>query len=402
MELKTGYPYWLIKNGLPYQYPKLAKNIKADVAIIGGGISGALAAYHLTNSGLSCVLLDRRTIGLGSTCASTSFIQYELDKPLCDLTEQIGREKAEGAYMACLQSIDILTGIAKKIKYKEIESVPSLFYAAEKSDSALIKKEFAARKKAGIDVKLLSKEEVKKAYGINAPAILSAKGCTVDAYMLCHALNRYALDKGLQIFDRTTVIKTEEGKSGVKLHTEDGFTVSCKKVINATGYESVNFMDEKIVRLISTYAIISENIDDPKDIWKDRAMIWNTADPYLYMRLTKDNRIMVGGRDEKIFNPEARNKLIKTKSTLLANDFKKLFPKIKFVPEFSWAGTFGITKDSLPYIGSIKKHPNIYYTLGFGGNGITFSLIAAEIITDLIHGKKNKNAELFAFDRIKG
>lgn len=400
MEIKTGYPYWLIKNGLPYQYPKLSKNIKADVAIIGGGISGALSAYYLTASGLSCVILDRRTVGLGSTCASTSLVQYELDKPLSELSEIIGKTQAERVYTKCVETIDTLTDIARKIKYTELESVPSLFYAATKGDQSLIEKEFEARKKAGIDVSLLDEKQIHRKYNFNAPsAILSAKGCSVDAYTLSHTLCRHALKKGLQVFDRTTVTKIDEEKNGVKLHTDDGFTVSCKKLVNATGYEAVNFIDQKIVKLNSTYAIISENIDDAKNIWKDRAMIWNTADPYLYMRLTTDNRIIVGGRDENIFNAEARNKLIKRKSAQLANDFKKLFPDIKFIPEFSWTGTFGVTKDSLPYIGSIKKHPNIYYALGFGGNGITFSLIAAEIITDLINGKKNKDADLFSFDR---
>lgn len=400
MELKTGYPYWLVRNGLPNHYPKLAKNIKADVAIIGGGISGALSAYYLTSKGISCVLLDKRTIGLGSTCASTSLVQYELDKPLTELMQLIGDEKATQVYLTCVEAIDKLIALCKKIKFDGIETSPSLFYAAEKKDKALVEKEYVARKEAGIKVKLLNATEIRKKYGFDAPAaILSEKGCSVDVYMLAHALCKHAVDKGLQIFDRTMVSKIEENKNGIKVYTEDGFTVSCKKLVNASGYEAVNFIDKKIVRLISTYAIISENLDDAKTIWKDRAMIWNTANPYLYMRLTNENRIIVGGRDEKIFDPDARNKLIKTKSALLARDFKKLFPKIKFVPEFSWAGTFGTTKDSLPYIGSIKDHPDIYYALGFGGNGITFSVIAAEIISDLITGKKNKNAGLFSFDR---
>jgi hypothetical protein len=70
MELVAGYPFWFIKSGLPYQYPKLLENVKCQAAIIGGGISGALTAYHLINAGIECILVDGRTIGLGCTCAS--------------------------------------------------------------------------------------------------------------------------------------------------------------------------------------------------------------------------------------------------------------------------------------------------------------------------------------------
>jgi len=70
------------------------------------------------------------------------------------------------------------------------------------------------------------------------------------------------------------------------------------------------------------------------------------------------------------------------------------------VPEFSWAGTFGSTKDGLPFIGPYKKLQNSYFALGFGGNGITFSLVAAEMISAELTGKKNVDIKLFSFDRL--
>ena len=76
-----------------------------------------------------------------------------------------------------------------------------------------------------------------------------------------------------------------------------------------------------------------------------------------------------------------------------------MFPLISFKPEFSWAGVFGSTKDGLPYIGPYKKLPNSFFALGFGGNGITFSQVAGEIIAALIKGRKNKDVDLFSFDR---
>jgi glycine/D-amino acid oxidase-like deaminating enzyme len=129
-------------------------------------------------------------------------------------------------------------------------------------------------------------------------------------------------------------------------------------------------------------------------------MIWNTADPYLYMRATPDRRIIIGGRDEKFFSPAKRDKLIQAKARQLKNDFNKLFPGMPFNNEFSWTGTFGSTKDGLPYIGSYSKLPNSFFSLGFGGNGITFSQVAGEIIAGLVKGKKKKEARIFSFDRV--
>ena len=88
--------------------------------------------------------------------------------------------------------------------------------------------------------------------------------------------------------------------------------------------------------------------------------------------------------------------MINKKAELLEKDFKKLFPDIRFKQEFKCCGTFGKTKEALPYIGKYKE---AYYALGFGGNGITFSVLAAQILTDLIMKKLNINTELFSFER---
>ncbi len=148
MELTAGYPFWLIKDGLPFQYPKLVDNISSEVAIIGGGISGALIAYFLTEAGVECVLLDGRTIGLGSTCASTSLLQYELDAPLHQLIDMVGKTNAVRAYQLCGLSIDVLADIMEKIGFPEFDRRKSLYYTSHSSQKSFIKKEFEARRNA--------------------------------------------------------------------------------------------------------------------------------------------------------------------------------------------------------------------------------------------------------------
>lgn len=399
MNLNSGYPFWLIKDGLPHTFPKLDKNIETDILIIGAGISGALIRYHLINSDIDCVTVDSRTIGLGSTSASTSLLQYEIDTPLHQLINMVGQKHAERAYHLCNNAIESLGKISKDLNFEEFEFKNSLYYAARKKDADFLKKEYKARKSAGFKVDYLEQDELRKEYNLDAAsAILSHHGAQTNAYAFTHKLLQHKKGNDLNIFDRTPIVKIENSANGVTLFTEQGFTIKANKVVYATGYEVVEFIDKKIVNLKSTYAIISEQYNERK-FWKDEVLMWNTADPYLYFRTTPDGRVLVGGRDEGFYQHIRRDKLIPKKAKQLAGDINKIFPELKFKTEFTWTGTFGATKDGLPYIGIYKKVPHSYFALGFGGNGITFSLIAAEIIRDLILGKENKDSEIFSFDR---
>jgi glycine/D-amino acid oxidase-like deaminating enzyme len=400
MELVAGYPFWLLKTGLHHQYPRLLENAKCQAVIIGGGISGALTAYYLTLAGVECILVDGRSIGLGSTCASTSLLQYELDIPLHRLKKRVGAYKAERAYQLCGEAVDKLVNLMDHIGFRNFKKGKSLYFSVHRRDKKFMKEEWLARKEAGFEVELLSHEEMKKKYSLEAAyGILSGKAATNNAYALTHEILQYCLRKGLKVFDRTKIKSIDYKKEQVILKTEEGCLITADYAINATGYEVINFVGEKIVDLDCTYAIVSEGEAKKDEPEKDHVIMWDTDDPYLYLCPTVENRVIVGGRDERFITVKTMHGYLDKKASLLEKDFKKLFPSYSFKKEFAWSGVFGKTKDSLPYIGNYPKTPRTFYALGFGGNGITFSLVAAEIITDLLLGKKNKNADIFSFSR---
>src|SRR5688572_29324900 len=189
MELTAGQPYWLINSGLLFSYPKLDNDHHAQVAIIGGGISGALSAYYLTEAGIPCILLDSRTIGLGSTCASTSLIQYELDIPLHQLILKKGKVLATRCYQLCYDSVGKLLTLLKQTGFPDFEKNPSLFVSTHTSQKRFMQNELVARKAAGFDVQLLDDVALKNMYGIRAvTGILSANGASIDTYRLTHHL----------------------------------------------------------------------------------------------------------------------------------------------------------------------------------------------------------------------
>jgi glycine/D-amino acid oxidase-like deaminating enzyme len=400
MNLRAGFPFDLIKNGLPFDYPRLEKNLNTDVVVIGGGISGALVAHYLVKENISCIVADARTIGLGSTCASTSLLQYEIDTPISRLSQMIGTENAKAAYRLCGDCIYYLQDIAKEIGFRDFKVKGSLYYAAYKKDAEFLESEFEKRKAAGFNVRLLKSSEIKQDFGFTASAaILSELAATTNAYMFTHYLHQHNIRKGLQVFDRTEITQIRHDKTRVSLNTVNGFNIRAKKLVFATGYEAAAKLPRRMVRMHSTYATISEALTKPPPYWKDDVVIWNTANPYLYMRSTPDHRIAIGGRDVPFTSPAFRDKLIRKKSSQLRDDFRKLFPHVSFVPEFSWTGNFVTTRDGLPYIGEFRDLPNAYFALGFGGNGITFSDLAGRMIANFIKGKRNEYPALFSFTR---
>lgn len=400
MELVAGEPYWLIQSGLPHHYSKLLQNAKCQALIIGGGISGALTAYFLAEAGVECILVDARSIGLGSTCASTSLLQYELDVPLHQLKKKVGEQKSIRAYQLCGEAVDKLCDVMSKIGFKQFDRRCSLYFSRRIKEREFMKNEWHARKQAGFEVEILGAEELKNVYGLKAACgILSMKGATNNAYAFTHELLQYCVQKGVKIFERTKITGITYRPDRVLLETEDGFSIKANYVINATGYEVTDFINKRIVDLDCTYAVVSYAQPEKKELWNNGLMMWNTDKPYVYMCTANDNRIVIGGRDERFVNIKTMHTYLPRKEVLLKKDFQKFFPSIFFKKEFAWSGVFGKTKDSLPYIGNYFKTPRTFFALGFGGNGITFSLVAAEIIRDSLLGRRNKDAEIFSFSR---
>ncbi|MGC4231975.1 MAG: FAD-binding oxidoreductase [Niabella sp.] len=401
MDLKSNEPFWLVKNGLLTTYPSLKEDAECDVLIVGGGITGSLIAHQCIKDGYKTILVDKREIANGSSSATTSMLQYEIDTPLYELIEKIGEKGAVASYRACSRSIDQLGEIAGKIKSRAgFKKKDSLYFAALKKDVEDLKKEFETRKKAGFDVKWMEADKIVKKYDLHETygGILSKQGASVDAFMLVHEILAYNQKKGLHVYDRTelTNVKYSSRTNEVILNT--GATIRCKKIVYCVGYESASMIKEKFVDLISTYAIVSEVMPGICRRYKD-VLIWNTADPYIYLRTTDDDRMLIGGEDEEFRNPQKRDLLIGKKEQKLLHSFEKYLPQIPFRSDFAWAGTFGETKDGLPYIGTHKDFKNSYFVLGFGGNGITFSVTGMEMVSNWLKGKKHLLTPYFAFGR---
>jgi glycine/D-amino acid oxidase-like deaminating enzyme len=153
-----------------------------------------------------------------------------------------------------------------------------------------------------------------------------------------------------------------------------------------------------IQTISSSWAIATR--PQPQNIWKDGALIWEDSKDYLYARTTSAGRIIIGGEDsDRAIDPNARDRLMAEKSRLLAQKLTALWPMANTDIEFRWSGTFDTTSDGLPLIGPVPGAKGIYAAYGYGGNGITFSFLAARLIGDLINGSGSPLLSDFALDR---
>lgn len=400
MNVRSNEPYWLVKNGILQSYPSLRTTVDTDVIIVGGGITGALMAHACIKNGYQTILIDKREIANGSTSATTSMLQYEIDVPLYQLIKMIGEEGAVASYQACRAAIDQIGNLVSEIKSScGFERKKSLYFAGKTKDLKWLKSEFETRKAKGFEVEWRDKNQIKSNYGLIAEGgILSADGASIDAFCFTHDLLRYNTAKGLQVFDKTELLKVKYLPNGIIATTDTGALINAKKIIYCTGYETQQLLPDKVVKLKSTYAMVSERMENLHENITN-TLFWNTDSPYLYLRTTSDNRMLIGGEDENFKNPIKRDALLDLKEKKLSKAIQQILPGLTFLQDFSWCGTFGETKDGLPYIGVHPKFEHSYFCLGFGGNGITFSVIGADMIMEMMSGENSRLSHFFRFKR---
>lgn len=399
LDLRSGRPVWFAYRLPSVPTATLTRDEKADVLIVGIGISGAMMAETLTAQGLSVISIDRRGPMQGSTTANTALVQFEIDEPLTSLSDKIGKPDAEQAWRRSrLAVFNLRARIAELGIDCNLESRQSLYISGNTLGPRDLREEAAARSIAGIHATYLTPAMLKQKFGIDrAGAILSHDNLALDPRKLTAGLLNKALERKARFYAPAEATSIRESSDEVVVKTSAGFTISAKHVVLATGYEMMDVVPSGTHSVISTFAIATRR--QKNAIWPGAAFVWEASDPYLYARATPDGRVICGGEDEDFTDEDLRDELLPRKSARIAEKLKKLFPQLDTAPEFSWTGSFGTTTTGLPYMGALPRHPRIFAVQGYGGNGITFSQIASEVVSASIAGSEDTDQKIFAFGR---
>jgi glycine/D-amino acid oxidase-like deaminating enzyme len=362
------------------------------------GISGAMVAESLTAAGFSVTLIDRRGPMLGSTPASTALVQYEIDEPLTRLTRSLGRGRSEQAWRRSRLAV---LNLSARIDELGIScgkvSRSALLLAGNDLGAGGLRAEAEARRAAGLYAEYLTRARLRERFGIEREgAILSPGNLALDPRKLTAGLLLCAIERGAKCHAPAEATTIEASHDRVTVATADGPVISAVHVVLATGYELAELVPAKAHAVISTWAIATR--PQPRALWPEEALIWESSDPYLYLRTTSDGRISCGGEDEEFSDEDARDALIPAKTARLSAKLGRLFPEVDARPEFAWAGALGTTRTGLPLIGKLPGYPRVHAVMGYGGNGITFSRIAAEIVCADFSGATDTDAARFAFE----
>jgi glycine/D-amino acid oxidase-like deaminating enzyme len=396
-DLRGGRSPWFARAG---QRSRIAitENLKCDALIVGGGITGSLIAERLTRQGLDVVIIDREFPGRGSTAASTSMLLWEIDRSLRELTDTYGFERASRAYQASLQAVSGLKSLVAELGVAcDMRDKDSLYLAAGPTSKELIE-EHALRRLANLPGAFLDHAMLLEHFDIaRAGAIVSPGAADADPMRLAHGLLGVAVSRGARLFEaEATAFDAASRSVGVQL--QDGHQIEARHVVLATGYVMPKIIHSSIHTVSSSWAIATA--PQPENIWKDGALIWEDSKDYHYARTTVSGRIIIGGEDsEEIIEPEARDALIPEKSRILTDKLEALWPHANRDIAYRWAGAFDTTSDGLPLIGPVPGKKGIFAAYGYGGNGITFSYLAAQLIGSLIAGSTSPLIDDFALDR---
>lgn len=398
-DLRTGRSIWQLRRRPHIAHTALRKAISTEVLVVGAGISGALLADALTDAGHEVVVVDRRRPLSGSTTASTALLQYDIDTPLTTLAARIGQRRAERIWRRSRLALDALRERARHLALDaDCENRDSLYLQGTRLDGSGLRAEAAARRRAGFEVTFVPASAVQARFGITRrAAILSYDNLAADPVRLAAGFLRAATRRGARVHAPLDIVSLAPHTGGVHARTADGTLIRAGSVVFATGYELLRGVPRRGHTIASTWVIATR--PQPRALWSGECFIWEASDPYLYVRATPDGRVICGGLDQAFADAATRDALLPQKTALLERKLAALLPGLDARAELAWCGSFGASTTGTPSIGPVPGMPHCYAVAGYGGNGITFSALAAQIIAAHLAGTADPDADLFSFTR---
>ena len=426
--------YWINSEKNKEKYNKVEKNIETDICIIGGGITGISTAYYLTKENLKVTVLDMGKIGFQTTGNSTAKITSQHGLFYKYLKDSKGEDFARLYYDANEDAIKNIKKIVEKEKIQcDLECQSAYVLAANREEVQKVKDEVEVVRGFGGHAEYLEREDIDKNLLILNPlaAIRFKNQAQFNSYKYTIELAKICKNLGANIYENTKVVDVRDEKDYYYLETEDGYKIKAKYLVITTKYPIINIPGFYFMKM---YQSTSYGISIPVKEKLFDGMYITSTNPKVSLRMAKvDNNIIkdvVDGNIENYAKQDKENrKRVKEKQnskidneyvlivvgadhktgekTDLSNSYKKLeniakqiYPQGKV--ENYWNTEDCITLDKIPYIGKYSTMwENAYVATGFNKWGITTSNIAANIITDMIIGRKNRYEDIFISTRVE-
>ena len=347
-------------------FPTLIKDKKTEVLIIGGGMAGVLCAYYLHQQNVPYMLVEGKTIGDGITKNTTAKITSQHGIIYNKLVSRFGIDKARLYFNANEEAIKRYKDLSQQYDC-DLEEKSAFVYSLTNREK--IEQEIQAMLNFGAQVK----------FRTQLPLPFAIAGAVqLDHQAQFHPLKLlYKIAAGLNIYEGCFVEKID----GNHAITKQG-TIVANKIIVATHFPMMNTHGSYFIKM---YQHRSYTLALDKTLVLD-GMYVDEAKSGMSFRTYKDYLILGGGdhRTGKLGGGYAE----------LRDFTNRYYKDVKEV--YSWATQDCMTLDGVPYIGKYSKHtPNIYVATGFNKWGMTSSMVAAMILSDMVQGKENIYASVF-------
>ena len=355
------------KNG---NFPELKEDIKTDVVIVGGGLAGVLCLKELTDRGVDCVLLEAKSIGSGITKNTSAKITFQHGLIYDKLLKSIGTEKTYKYMAANRRGLEKIKKLSEAFPC-DFEEKDAYIYSG--TDRRKIEKEIKAYDRLGVTAELVD----------CIPLPVKCTGAVkISGQAQFHPLKfMFSVTKDLKIYENSKVIEFLPGK----VRCLKG-SVTAENIIVATHFPVINKHGAYSLKLYQhrSYILGVKNAPDVNGMYlEDR-------EDGLSFRNYKDF-LLIGGGDHRTGKKGGAYKV-------LENFCSEKFPEARISYRFATQDCMSL--DSIPYIGQYSDFSeNLYVATGFSKWGMTSSAVAAEILSDMVTGKKNIYADVFAPER---
>jgi glycine/D-amino acid oxidase-like deaminating enzyme len=408
MRTRYGVSHWLDRFPKARQpaYPRLRGSVAADVAVVGGGLTGCATAYALALAGARVVVLEAERVGQGSTGLCPGMLRLEPAVPFHQLQDTFGLRAARTLWTTFRRAgLDFASTIRRLKIRSELVPDAALRAALNGQDDGDLRREIAALRKAGVEGTWLTPARLRHETGLDGGgAIRSAGDGYVDPYRVTLGLAAAAVKRGAVVFERSCAAKIASTRQGVDITTEGG-RVQAARVVVAANYPTAAFRPlRRHFELVDTYCVLTAVLPSfvRREFGRSRALVLDQHDPPHVFRRTSDDRLLAMGADQPHVAPRAAQKAIVQRTGQLMYEMSRLYPAISGIrPDYGWSVPVSLSADGLPVVGPHRNFPGHLFALGLGHHGIGAVWLAARAIVRHYQGHPAKEDDLLGFGRLR-
>jgi glycine/D-amino acid oxidase-like deaminating enzyme len=375
--------------------PPLLKDVVADVAIVGGGFTGLWTAYFLNQAdpNLGIAVLEQDICGGGPSGRNGGFASGWWDE-LDGLVELYGPDAAVRACRAISSSI---TGIGQFCEQQGIDAwfkrAGYMYAVTAPAHDKLAKGMVHLAREVGVPDELVELTEAEVRARCSSPAFgagaFMRDGASLQPGLLVRGLRRVLLERGVKIYENTTVTGLHAGPPAV-MATAAG-TVRAKHAVLALNAWATGWPQLRR-RLVawSSYIVLTAPAPDRLAAvgWTGGELITDLRTSLRYFRTTRDGRIAFGGGGGRARRTIDDTFTHDTRAVMeAAEGFRLMFPSFADIPiEDAWGGPIDVSPTHLPVFGRLDPG-NLYFAVGFTGNGVAPTHLAGQVLADLVTGR---------------